>query len=249
MSQHDQILQELNELQSSLGITSLSCPFSLPAGYFNELAERVMIRIRVEESPGLEDELTTFSPALASLPRQMPFTVPDGYFGRSLLFPASSDSDADEEELRSFLQKPPAGVPYTVPEGYFEQLPGLVLQKLSRPAGRVISFSRPGKWLRYAAAAAVTGFIALAAILYYPGKTKEVTENRAWASVEKNILQASDTDLENFVQITASGIAADSTRMADEAGTDLVAIFRDIPDAKLKAFLDETSDDEESLLN
>lgn len=53
---------------------------AIPAGYFSELPSVIMQRIKAEEASTVPSELEALSPFLAALPKQSPFTVPEGYF-------------------------------------------------------------------------------------------------------------------------------------------------------------------------
>lgn len=53
---------------------------TIPAGYFDGLPQTIMQRIKAEETSTVSSELASLSPFLAAIPRQIPFTVPEGYF-------------------------------------------------------------------------------------------------------------------------------------------------------------------------
>ena len=82
MSQKDNILQELNELKSNLGAIDSKKLYSVPVGYFDELASQVLNRIKAIEAATQtpKEELENLSPLLSSLNKEMPFAVPKGYF-------------------------------------------------------------------------------------------------------------------------------------------------------------------------
>ncbi|MFY0252604.1 hypothetical protein ACDQ55_01495 [Chitinophaga sp. 30R24] len=76
---------QLQELRSSL---PARVAHSIPSGYFDELPATIMQRIKNETAEATNNiitnpvaaELASLSPFLANMPRQTPFTVPDGYF-------------------------------------------------------------------------------------------------------------------------------------------------------------------------
>jgi hypothetical protein len=80
MSQRNNILQELNELGSSLGTPEPLIPYAVPAGYFDNLLPGLMRKIHALEGSAKE-EIETLSPLLAGIKREMPFEVPGEYFG------------------------------------------------------------------------------------------------------------------------------------------------------------------------
>jgi hypothetical protein len=80
MSQRNNILQELNELGSSLGTLEPGIPYAVPTGYFDNLLPELMKRIHAMEGSA-KTEIETLSPLLAGIKREMPFEVPGKYFG------------------------------------------------------------------------------------------------------------------------------------------------------------------------
>ena len=69
MTQRDNILQELKELNSRLAAETVLNVYTVPAGYFEGLANQVMARIRALEANNGADELNALSPYLANLSR------------------------------------------------------------------------------------------------------------------------------------------------------------------------------------
>ena len=63
----------------------------------------------------IQQELMETAPTLASISRQMPYALPEGYF--------------DELPLSLLGAVVPRQATFSVPEGYFESLPALLLQK------------------------------------------------------------------------------------------------------------------------
>src|ERR1041384_1997646 len=63
------IIQELSDLQSTLGEFSPRNVYAVPVGYFDGLAEKILQIVRDEELS-----------ALNLLPRIIPYSVPAGYF-------------------------------------------------------------------------------------------------------------------------------------------------------------------------
>lgn len=104
MSNENEILTELNALDSALGKLSKEMPFEIPMGYFEKLPEELTDISRNENEP-----LAAFSDT-----KKMPFDVPKNYFKKlpgQLTTTSSfvgSNTEQDEEQ--------------DVPEGYFESL-------------------------------------------------------------------------------------------------------------------------------
>ena len=89
MSQRNNILQELNELGSSLGTLEPQVPYAVPMGYFDDLIPELMKKIHTREGSAKE-EIETLSPLLAGIKREMPFEVPGEYFRYVSLPPVDS---------------------------------------------------------------------------------------------------------------------------------------------------------------
>lgn len=68
---------QLEDLRS--GMPAVQHP-TIPAGYFDGLSQTIMQRIKAEETNTPLAELESLSPFLAAIPKQVPFTVPEGYF-------------------------------------------------------------------------------------------------------------------------------------------------------------------------
>jgi len=95
-----------------------------PNGYFGQLSSQVMQKIKMEEAA---TELAALSPLLASMPKEMPFSLPEGYFEQ---FPAQLLQQIQEEESVSPFAELTKTAPFSMPAGYFEQLSAQVMQKV-----------------------------------------------------------------------------------------------------------------------
>src|SRR5215203_3965666 len=126
MSNRTTIKDELNELNSLLPFEKGPELYSVPLGYFEGFAHSVLQRLKIDSLSSFE-ELEEVSPFLASIPKKMPFSVPDGYFT------ATTEGLSDwvkEESLPEFVQSRKQ-MPFSVPDGYFEGLAGTILNKVS----------------------------------------------------------------------------------------------------------------------
>ena len=252
MTPKNNIAQELRELESSLADLSAQNTYSVPEGYFEGLAKQVLNRIRAMEAATAAEELGHLSPLLSQLPKTMPYTVPAGYFEEmeSTLVSVAmyGEQDASEElgnisPLLSGLKKE---MPYSVPYGYFDSISAPVAET-HQPA-KVVSMGGSRKWFRYAAAAVVTGVVALLSILYISQDNNGKTEGTEVAKVEKNILKeirkTSDTVLTEFVkQFDEAGLRSDETAATD-TNKEIKDLLKDIPENELKQFLNETAETE-----
>jgi hypothetical protein len=80
MARKYDILQELNDNAPELASIESAMPYKVPAGYFDDLAELVLMRIQTMSAGTAGEELETLSPLLHGLKKEMPYKVPDGYF-------------------------------------------------------------------------------------------------------------------------------------------------------------------------
>ncbi|HKO80999.1 MAG TPA: hypothetical protein VJU78_11420, partial [Chitinophagaceae bacterium] len=130
MTNRDTILQELQQLNSSLGDAAYqNATYRVPAGYFTGLADEILKRIKALESTTPKEELSHLSPLLSSIKKETPFSVPNGYFdtlGKKIDQTISTKPDQSPEEELKDLSPLLSGLKkkttYTVPEGYFENL-------------------------------------------------------------------------------------------------------------------------------
>lgn len=106
------ILVELRSMNSKLADMSRSMPYTVPAGYFDQLANDMADGVTA--AYGAEPVLTWT--------RQMPYPVPAGYF-EQLPMTVAARTYMEEKELLL-----PKQAPHTVPQGYFEQLPAQILK-------------------------------------------------------------------------------------------------------------------------
>ncbi|HSU28530.1 MAG TPA: hypothetical protein VLJ68_09130 [Chitinophagaceae bacterium] len=243
MTQNNNILQELLEMESTLANMAPQNTYSVPEGYFEELANLVLSRIRANASQSVAEELGHLSPFLSGLSRKMPFTVPAGYFenmNTAGSYPTDAEPASAQEELArlspmlSGLKKE---VPYAVPQGYFENLHEL----RSKKDAPVVSIGR--KWLRYAAAASIVGLLGLAGILVINKRNEpENRIARIEKSLNKDLKNVNEQELTAFVQQFTDVYSTKDEVITTDQKAEIKELLKDIPDTELKEFLAETSD-------
>jgi hypothetical protein len=149
----------------------------VPAGYFDNLAGNILNKIKAQEN---EDE--PLSPLLESLRKTNVFTVPQGYFEELSEGIVAGQSTADIS-LSTTLESLRQQQVFTVPQGYFEALPAQIAAKLQQPKGKVVGFVR-SRFVKYAAAAVVTGIMALGVYQFTKnGTTSGVQGDEALAAL------------------------------------------------------------------
>ena len=80
MNRRKEIPEELKNIAPALADIDFQQPYKVPSGYFESLAEQIMLRIRLENAGSAKEELEIISPFLSGLSKKMPFSTPEGYF-------------------------------------------------------------------------------------------------------------------------------------------------------------------------
>ena len=251
MTQKDNILQELRELESTLADIAPQNAYSVPGGYFETLVETVMIRIKALEAENSSEELAYLSPLLNRISKNMPYSIPVGYFEgleEKLMQSVRQRSDyqtvnEELETLSPLLNGLNKQMPYSIPQDYFQNLNTISAITDSKPKTKIVSIGTR-KWLRYAAAAVVMGIVLLAGFLLINNKGNDSTKSFAKfeKKLDKEIKKTSDKELTEFVQqFTDAGLTGEEkvqTNPKEEAKD----LLKDVPDKELKNFLEETAD-------
>jgi hypothetical protein len=247
MNSKNAIQEELRDLDSSLPKCEKPV-FDLPEGYFENFAASVLAKIKGEAEISVQEELQHLSSTLSTIPRTMPFSVPEAYFANlTSNLPTLLKDDFVPEELKKLAKR----VPYDVPVDYFENLPAQILSKVAKPKAKVVSMSAR-HWVRYAAAAIVTGLIAISGILYFKNNTgKEIAldplkEPKAW--VADKLEDVSNQDLEEFISTTDVGLNGKEIVQTVVTAQEVRKLLNDIPDNELDVFLDEVPTESEEAL-
>src|SRR5438128_661809 len=122
MEKRENILQELEQISQAVATISNRNVYTVPAGYFNNLAEEVLAKVQLVP--------------LQALP--MPFSVPSGYFDNlagnimdkiKALKKSKQDLGTFEESEQPalLLNTISKQMPYNVPAGYFDNLAGNIM--------------------------------------------------------------------------------------------------------------------------
>ena len=256
MTQKDNILQELSELNSTLATTTLQNIYTVPVGYFDGLAAQVLNRIKAINASNAIEELGYLSPMLSNIPKIMPYVVPQGYFeglaetALQSVYKSNNYQTATEElaTLSPLLSGLKKEMPYAVPQGYFDKLTEKINTEENKPATKIISLvSR--KWFRYAAAAVVTGIIVMAGFLYLGGNEKE-PGGKALAKFTRDVKKMDDTQKDNLIEFIDAGINGKETAQEsiDTKTDEIKNLLQGVSDAELKDFQEQTEDVQDVLM-
>ena len=257
MTNRNDILNELNGLESVLANINPENIYAIPAGYFDGLANQVLNRVKALEASTAKAELEILSPVLNAA-KENPFKVPVGYFEnlsermmQGILERADyQTSDEEIETLSPLLSSIRKKSPYSVPVGYFENLN----TKVERKEAKIISFSSR-KWYRMAVAASIIGVIAIGALLFISQKSIDPTKNpQAW--VKKNVSKkVSQEKVDEFVSLAKGGENFNETNDSDAVKSEEIKeMMKDVSEKELQDFLNEavaleSNDDADALMN
>ena len=225
------IQDELTGLNSSLPANDTAgAPFSVPAGYFEGLADAVMAKIRNSSVSEFSDEINGLSPLLAGISKQMPYDTPAGYFENNIE-DLSAITSEEESLVLSFVDKEG---PYEVPLGYFASFPDKVLEKVSSPRAKVVPLFKR-KWMKMAVAAVVAGIITISGINYFSGSSAGGSD--PVVAIEKSSME----ELTAFIKTREISLSEDQS----VATADVKELLEDVSDRELEAFLDQVPVEEE----
>lgn len=157
MAIKDDILNELNELSPLIaGIEKVNV-FSVPDGYFNDLDEVILAGIKEHDivfMNGIKNE--TF------------FEAPNGYFENladnilAKIKKQQTENASDElRKLSPMLYSIQNEKTLEAPAGYFESLAVNILAKVRPQHAKIVTIHKRRTILKYAAAAMITGSMAL----------------------------------------------------------------------------------------
>lgn len=257
MDDQNNIQDELRSLNSSLPVNNNPYPFSVPEGYFDGLAERILATVK-EQSTSAADELQALSPLLAGLSKEMPYSVPEGYFERNAAQPPFFLTEEESPVLAAIGK----ALPYTVPQGYFENVPQQIMAKLVRPKAKVVPFfSRT--WARVAVAATIAGIVFIGGYRLLNNKPETVTAATARqpADTTGNLTAANGSSVSQYIQNSSveelnefmKTLPVNNARMqrATLAPTEKKEIrewLKEVPEKEIDAFLEDLPTADENLL-
>jgi hypothetical protein len=218
------VLACLHEGQGIAGITKSGLTPGVPEGYFDQLSGSILNKIRAAETAA--DEIWALSPILAAIQNKNVFEVPPGYFenlDHTVIDKIKTATTQEElQNLSPLLLSLHHAKLFEVPTGYFTSLSDEILQKVQPQKAKVVSFWTRGAVIKYAAAAMLTGAMALGVYRYIDKPGEMVNEVVALdASVEKGKSMNDQQFNEGLQNLTDSDIAKyleNNGDIADVAG-------------------------------
>ena len=235
MKRNSDIAQELKEISPAVSAITNDTVFKAPPGYFDALPDRLLTMAKAQTA------------------------------GTGLL--PGEETNALSPLIASLKNKPV----FSIPAGYFDTLPRSITEKLAASKKEAPVFqinpgfkSRKPIWLRYAAAAMVTGVIAVSALLLwnttadnYSNPSLSATENNNPQPVATQLPGVSDIDLAGYLSTIPETQEWDWEDDADAEFTDFAFLkmddsnlgnmLKDIPYEVLLNYEEDISDKESPL--
>jgi hypothetical protein len=257
MTNRNTILNELAELGSGLKDHTPQNIYTVPAGYFEGLADQILNRIKALDATNPKDELKYLSPLLNNVSKEMPYAVPAGFFqnlSEDVLNSISEHEDyqTSEEEIENLsplLSSLKNKKTYSAPAGYFETLE----TKIVKQETKVISITRR-RWYRLAIAAVVIGIVVIGGLLFIKsGQVNPVDNPHAW--IEKNVKKVDKAKIDEFVSLADDDSSEKVDNESDAAKKDEIKeLMKDVSEKEIEAFLNdavalESNTDTDGIMN
>jgi hypothetical protein len=238
--------EELQAIAPVVHAISKGPVFTVPAGYFDQFPSIMLGRLEKAEA---KEELEMLSPLLGRLEKSMPFSTPEGYFSAfadQLTTGMQASSLVDDEKLSPLMTGLKQSNPFEVPMNYFEGLPQSILNRAMAESktAKLVSFSIGNAWLKYAAAAVLTGVLITIGLF---------TFNKHNASDPLSALaKVSDQEMVNYIEnhdISMIDSTNFSTASVEWGDNDVKELLEDVPDAELQQYVNDASGTKEMITN
>ena len=243
--------ESVSELLAGIGRKNI---YTVPAGYFETLPAQMLERIKSSDA-SVAVETAAISSMVAGIGKQNVYNLPAGYFNNletGILAKLHAVNEVAEEtaELSNLV----AGIGkhniYKAPQGYFENLSANILQRL-RPAAKVISMKPRIAAFKYAAAAVVTGIIAISAFFMLNNNNAQSKQQVAVIKEANKIIETNSFDKE-MNNISDAAIVAFLENKGQDVEASLVASLADdknLPEADEYLLNENTLDEVLSTLD
>ena len=164
---------------------------NVPDGYFKDLSERVLQKIKMEAI----GEDATFHPLLHQPINNNIFDVPNDYFNQlSSSIVEKINSSQQHAPLLASLKKSNL---FETPVGYFDTLPAKIVAKIQKPTAKLIDISFYRSVMKYVAAAVVIGFVSMI-VLKFTTKPDSTKSSAVAAVADESIEKGKKMDDQKF---------------------------------------------------
>jgi len=200
MNKGNDILQELQSMNSILADIPRIMPYAVPDDYFNRFITSIHEQIQIEQTP---DPVTVWS-------KINPYIAPDGYF--------ENFADKIADNVLTTSVSIAHNDPYEVPDGYFDTLPARSLTAAKdadkQQPTRIISLRR-NMWKQVRWAAAAVLLIGLGV-----GSYEIVEISQPHHKAERMLASIPDKDISEYIQQNIDDFDLDmivsNTNISDE---------------------------------
>ena len=221
-------------------------PYEVPDRFFGTFPQELMKRMEAERSSSAQEELEILSPVLSRIGRQMPFDAPAGYFNEltdNMIggMKAINFVNDELENLSPVMEDLKGKNPYQAPAGYFDGFAANLLSRVSpvqqQPA-KLVSMGNRKKWMRYMAAAVLTGIVITGSVLLLsrPAGGGSTANDQVHTELSK----VSDQEILNFLEAHNAPVPDSSNVMAFATGSENEAsdLLGDVSDNELQQYAD-----------
>ncbi|MEO8568429.1 MAG: hypothetical protein ABI419_04820 [Ginsengibacter sp.] len=153
--------------------------FKVPGGYFDSLSEDVLAKSKELHKQTADEELRNLSSLLYSLRNENVFKVHDGYFdslSENILAKSKGlhveTADAELRHLSPILYSLRSENVFTTPGGYFENFAIDIIKRTKPAKAKIVTMKPRSPWLKIAAAAVVSGIIAIGSLQIFNNSSK-----------------------------------------------------------------------------
>lgn len=225
------------EISQSLQGLPAGVPYQLPAGYFDELSEKVMEYVQT----GLPFEKTNG------------FTIPVNYFEglpTEVLSKIHQQAIVDElAEVAPLLNQISKKVPYTVPAATTINIQAIVNSEVPKTEATIVQMParKIRKWITYAAAAVVVGILVTIGLLNMGDNTESIYQNSATYAqmdIPTEMSKLSEDELSTYLSATEKLVvtAGERDQLVIDELPDIDEHIELMSDDELKQYLNESTD-------
>lgn len=192
----------------------------IPEGYFDQLADSILNKIKSGETA--IEEIRSLSPLLYNIQHKNVFTVPVGYFeslNNTLFHKLERNFSTDElKEISPTLHSLRGKNVFQAPGGYFAGLADDILKKIHPQPAPVVKMDRRRLFIKYAAAAVLTGITLLGGYKYFNNTSPAGENQQAIAVMDPSIEKGKSMDDKQFDEALKNLKSADIANYLESNG-------------------------------
>lgn len=233
----DTAADEISGLSPLLSSIQNKNVFDVPTGYFETLDKHLFNTIKTPSATETPNEL---SPLMQELQTSNIFELPAGYFeslDTIITDKIKQSATGATDGLSPLMQDLKQKNVFEVPEKYFTTVAGNVLNKLKPAPAKIVSMPKRSIILKYAAAAMLTGAIALGVYKYIDQPRTDVINpgNQTAAKLDPSIEKGTSMDEKQFNEALESLTDADIASYLEKNGdiTDIASINKNLEPVNL----------------